>query len=166
MKINFPFLTRKSDETGEPQTMWHRGRVMMAGGLGGVLLIILIAMFGCQPPQGTIYYGICGALLQQNVAYPETIKHTSIEQYPSALRIYFTHVDAFGQFKLEMLECVFKNDPNKGIQMEKVLYNRQFMDQAIIDKFNVSIPAVILSEPDLTLPEPIPSALESLKQED
>lgn len=174
MKISIPFLKKK--ETGAksadipagdtPLPKWNRARVMLAGWIGGFFLVILLGFVACQPAKGTIYYGICAAFLEQTLPYPETIRHTAIEQYPSATRIYFTSIDAFGQYKLEMIECAYKNDAQKGLIIDRALFNRVDMDKALIDKFNPSIPAIIASEPDLTLPPPLPDALENLKQDD
>jgi hypothetical protein len=146
-----------------PAKVWRRGRVMVAGWIVGLILIILLGFVACQPRQGTIYLGICSAFLEQNVAYPESMRRVSVEQYPSSVRIYFTQIDSFGQFKLEMMECAFKNDPQKGLIMDRALYNRQDMDKAILDKFNVSIGSIVASEPDLTLPPTLPSEIENFK---
>lgn len=174
MKISFPFLKKKETAVAKPDLpvqdtpmpKWNRARLMVAGWIGGFLLVILLGFVACQPPKGTIYYGICSAFLEQVTPYPESLRHTAIEQYPNATRIYFTSTDPFGQYKLEMMECAYKNDPQKGLIIDRALYNRVDMDKAVIDKFNISIPAIIAAKPDLTLPPPLPDALESLKQDD
>ncbi|MCB1530349.1 MAG: hypothetical protein H6853_01135 [Rhodospirillales bacterium] len=142
--------------------VWNRTRVALAGIAAFVLLIILLSLFSCDPPKGSILYGVCGAFLEQNVAYPETIRHESVEQYPRATRINFTSIDAFGQYKMEMIECSFTQDDAGGLMIEKVFFNRREVDSDIIKKFNISIPSIIAAEPDLTLPPPAEDMLEGL----
>lgn len=152
------------DETGKPT--YHRGKVFAAGFTIFLLLIILIAMFSCGPRKGTILYGICKTYLEQNVPYPETIVPTNVEQYPSATRIYYTSVDPFGQFKLEYIECVYSNDKDGMLQVDKVLFNRREEPADRIKAFNVSLGAIVAGEPDLTLPEPLPDINELLENLD
>lgn len=132
--------------------------------------ILLTIIQSCTPKKGTILYGICGGFLEQQILFPETIKHTRVEQYRKAVRIYYNHIDGFGEYQLEMIECSFIQDPEKGVQLEMVfidsikevtektrapgkgrLYKVQ---QDYIDKFNNSLsPAAILTNnPNLNLP--------------
>lgn len=154
--------TSEAEDEGR-KVVWNRTRIFMAGFAGFVLLVIVLSVFSCQPRQGTILFGICRTFLEQLVAYPPTIQPVSVEQYPRAVRIYFTQVDAFGQYKLEMLECVFMMDDQKGLQMEQALYNRRQVDKTVIDKFNMSIPSVIASEPNLDVPPPLPASIEQYR---
>lgn len=141
----------------------RKRKFILFGSIGALLLIILLSVFACQPRKGSILYGICSAYLEQQIPYPETIRHGRVEQYPKAVRIYYTHIDAFGQYQLEMIECSFIQDPVKGAQIEKILHNRDEVDQEKIRKFNISLSAVMAGEPDLTLPPPMAHALRGLK---
>lgn len=136
--------------------------------MGVVLLLTIIQ--SCTPKKGTILYGLCGAFLEQQILFPETIKHTRVEQYRKAVRIYYTHIDGFGEYQLEMIECSFIQDPAKGVQLESVFIDsikesteksrtpgkgRLYkVKQDYIDKFNNSLsPAAILkNNPNLILP--------------
>ncbi|HPD83040.1 MAG: hypothetical protein R3D88_03915 [Alphaproteobacteria bacterium] len=136
----------------------------------GLLFIIVIIFQSCAPRKGTILYGLCSAFLEQQIPFPETIKHTSVEQYPKAVRIYFTYIDGFGQYQFEMTECSFKNDAQNNILLDRVFFNyikditekervagkgRLYeVKKDSIDLFNRSqSPAVIISQdPDLSLP--------------
>ncbi len=140
--------------------------------------IIVIIIFGtftlvqsCAPRKGSLLYGICQGFLEQQVTFPKTLRHTSVEQYPRALRIYFTHIDAFGQYQFEMTECTFKQDPQKGVQLERVFFNqiKEITDSErvdgkgrlyevrpeVIDLFNKSKSAqsIMSQDPDLSLPQ-------------
>lgn len=142
---------------------WNRGLVGLAGGAGVILLIVIFSIFSGGPRQGSILYGICDAFLEQNIAYPETIRRASVEQYPKATRIHFTSIDAFGQYKMEMIECSFAQDNAGNLRVDKVFFNRREMDAGKVKKFNISIPAIIAAEPDLSLPEPMPDILKDIR---
>ncbi len=136
----------------------------------GFLLLTLLVMKACEPAKGTILYGICGAFLEQQLEYPETIQHNYVEQYSSAIRVYYSHTDGFGQYLTEYIECSFEQDPKKGLQLKSVIFNtiklitkkepiknkgRLYeVEQKYIDKFNESnsINVILSTEPDLTLP--------------
>jgi hypothetical protein len=147
----------------EGQPVYHRGKLFIAGFTVILLLIVVIAMFSCGPEKGTILYGICKTYLEQNVPYPETIQPTRVEQYPSATRVYYTSVDAFGQFKMEQIECVYSTNENNTLQIDKVLINRHEEEQEKVSMFNKSLAAIVAGEPDLTLPTPLPDINEQLE---
>ena len=135
------------------------------------IFIVVLIVNSCTPAKGNILYGLCGTFLEQQVQFPHTLKHTSVEQYPKAVRIYFTYIDSFGQYQFEMMECTFVQHPQKGVQLDRVFFNyvkevtekervggkgRLYeVKQEHIDLFNNSkAPLSILShEPDLTLPQ-------------
>lgn len=131
---------------------YHRGKIAGVAITGILLLIILFSVFSCGPRKGNMLYGICKTYLEQNIPYPETIRHTNVEQYPSATRIYFTSIDPFGQYKLEYLECVYKFDAQNNVSVDKILLNRREEPQEKIDLFNKSLSAIVAGKPDLTLP--------------
>jgi hypothetical protein len=151
-------------EAGVPT--YHRGKLFAAGFTIFVLIIVLISVFSCGPREGTILYGICKTYLEQNIPYPETIKPTNVEQYPSASRIYYTSIAPFGQFRLDQIECVYKTDAENTLQVDKVLFNRREEDPEKVKKFNVSLAAIVAGKPDLTLPEPLPDINELLENLD
>lgn len=163
-----PIFVDDEDEDGPDPGMpqYHRGRVFMAGFGIFLLLVIVISIFSCGPRKGTILYGICKTYLEQAIPYPETIKPTNVEQYPSATRIYYTSIDPFGQFKLEQIECVYAQDPNGNLLVQKILMNRQEVDADKVKSFNESLSAIIAGKPDLTLPEPMPDINELLENLD
>jgi len=144
---------------------------IVVGVLGiAVLFLTLMIVQSCTPQKGGIIYGMCDAFLEQQTPFPETINHTTVEQYRKAVRIYYTHIDAFGEYQLELVECSFRQDPQRGVQLESVYFDHvkesteksraegkgrlYQVKQDYIDLFNKSAsPAAILAgEPDLSLP--------------
>lgn len=99
----------------------------------GIIVIasVLILSFGAYsvlqsiaPKKAPLLYAICSGFLEQQVTFPKTLRHTSVEQYSKATRIYFTHTDAFGQYQFEMTECTFKQDPKQGVLLDRVFFNQ------------------------------------------
>jgi len=147
--------TRDQGEEGEPppkKPQWRRERLIALAGAAGLLLIILLGMLSCSPKKGTILYGICSAFLEQMITYPHTIQHTAVEQYPAAVRIYYTQTDAFGQYGLEMIECGFERTGEGQLKFVKGMRNREAFDAETVRRLNLSIPAIVAAKPDLTLP--------------
>ena len=144
---------------------------IVVGSLGVIILFVVVSTIqSCTPRKGTILYGMCGAFLELQVPYPETIHHSSVEQYRKAVRIYYTHTDAFGQYMMRKIECAFIQDPVKGVQLESVIldhidditYNKPIVGKGklyevrpeYIDAFNESdsASAILLNEPRVILP--------------
>lgn len=163
-----PIFIDEEEDTGPDPGMpqYHRGRVFLAGFTVFLLIVTVISIFSCGPRKGSILYGICKTYLQQSVPYPETIVPTNVEQYPSATRIYYTSVDPFGQFKLEQIECVYAQDPNGNMLVQKILMNRQEVEADKVKAFSDTLPAVVAGKPDLTLPEPQPDINQILEEID
>lgn len=136
-----------------------------------VLFIITIIVQSCAPQRGNILYAMCSDFLKLHIPYPTTIKETRVDFYRKAVRIYYTHIDAFGEYQLETVECSFFQDENLGVQLESVFYDSvkevtnkvrtpgkgkvYEVTRKNIDLFNKSrSPAAMLSlEPDLIIPD-------------
>lgn len=131
---------------------------------GGLLLLVLLMMFACGPAKGTAMYGICRTFLELYLKYPTTLGISYVEQYDMAVRIGYTHTDAFGQYSLNMMECAFRQDPNMGLALDSVLYNRKPLDPAMVADFNATVPTVLAFPADLRLPPPLGTTLMDLKK--
>lgn len=114
---------------------------------GAVLLLIILMMYSCQPKQGSMAFGICSVFLELNTPYPETLDYTGLEGSRTAVRIYFTNIDPFGEYKLEMIECTFGKDEKGGMKLTDIKRNRRSVDAEEIRKFNALLPTIIASDP-------------------
>ena len=122
------------------------------GALGIIMLIILLSVYSCQPKKGSMAYGICSTFLELNTPYPHTLRYTDLEGSRTAVRIYFTNIDPFGEFKQEMIECKFGPDEKMGMKLTEVLRNRHAMDPVLVKKFNLTLPTIMASDPYIVLP--------------
>ncbi len=124
------------------------------GLLGGLLLLVLLSVYGCQPKKGSMAYGLCSTFLELNTVYPQTLNYIDLEGSRTAVRIYYTSIDPFGQYKQEMMECKFGPDEKMGMKITEVLRNRRPMDADLIKKFNMTLPTIMASDPYLVMPGP------------
>lgn len=141
----------------------------------GVTLIILIFVIvmtvqSFAPRKGNILYGICTHFIELQLQFPDTIKQKEIELYRKGVRIYYTHMNGYGEERLEMSECSFRQSPQAGVQLENVYFNYvkniTAEDRIIgkgrlyevkpeyIDLFNRSLsPAAVLEDNKLVIPD-------------
>ncbi|HEU4839477.1 MAG TPA: hypothetical protein VFS88_08725 [Micavibrio sp.] len=122
------------------------------GALAVAVVITLLTIFSMQPKKGPMSYGICSTFLEMQTPYPNTLNYSGIEGSRTALRIYFTSIDPFGEYKLEMIECTFGPDDAGGMKLTQVTRNRRPVDAAIVDKFNKTLPIIMASDPYLVIP--------------
>ncbi len=145
-------LSKASKELSGKKKKDVAGKYILYGAGGVIFLMLILIVYSCQPAKGGMAYGICATFLEQIIPYPGTIRHTAVEGSRTAVRIYYTHVDPFGEYKQEMMECKFGPDPKMGMRVLQVTKNRQLVDQQKVNKFNLSLPTVMASEPDQTMP--------------
>ena len=144
--------------------------IIWSASVFGLLFLIFIIVQSCAPRKGNILYGMCMSFLELQVPFPDTIQPKEIEFYRKGARIYFTHLDGYGEYRLETIECAFEQDPQKGVQLDSAYFNyvkastnkerivgkgRLYaVKQEEIDLFNKSLsPAAILQDIDLSLPD-------------
>ncbi len=126
---------------------------ILYGGAGILVMLIALAIFSLQPKKGPMSYGICSTFLEMNTPYPNTLQYTDLEGSRTALRIYFSSIDPFGEQKQEMIECTFgPDDAGTGMKLTKVSRNRRPIDSEIVNKFNATLPIIIASDPYLVMP--------------
>ena len=121
--------------------------------IGLFAVLILIALFSCDTaPKGGLAYALCATFAERLVPFPPTITVNGLEQGRKATRVYYTHTDAFGQFRQEMLDCEFGTDAEGRTIMTRVELNRRPVPEEEIESFNSVLGAVAQSDPDQTLP--------------
>lgn len=130
---------------------------------GVALFIALIVFWGFQKPMGTPRYGVCRTFIELQLPYPETLQINTAEESALAVRIYFSHIDAFGSSRLNMIECEYKTDPRLGLILAEVHINRQPIPQEELTMFNFTVGFILANPPDLTLPRFRDGSLNSLK---
>ncbi len=173
-KISKPSLDTKKNtvESIKQRRAYKRRQTRkwtIIGGVATLLSGLIWALF--IPYKGSMTYGVCKVFLENYVLYPQSIRISTVDDYGASVRVWFTYLDSFGEYKLEPLQCFYKmtTDEDKkkygnvGFVLEKATINRREISQNIIDRFNYSILGIVASPPDLSLPMPIPDSLEDLQ---
>lgn len=128
------------------------------------LYLILIAFLGYglwwmfKPFQSSIQYGICKIFIELNVPYPYTIYYSEVLNFSDgSVRVWFSHYDSFGDYRLMPTECHFKQDKQGGLALLRITFAGREVDQETVERFNHGIPAILANPPDLTYPTPLPN---------
>ena len=75
--------------------------------------------------------------------YPHTIYVSEVNQLTSgAMRLWYTHTDAFGEFRMEEFRCTIERDPQTGRQFlsEVRMGEKIYIDQETLKNWNGAIP--------------------------
>lgn len=127
------------------------------------VLFVLFLVWGFMPLQGTIYFGICKTFLELRLQYPSTIKYRSVDDFGNSVRIGFVHIDGFGEFRFENIQCYFELDETGQIRMSQAKINRRDIAEEHVTAFNPAIPGLVANPPNLSLPPWIPDNLSDLQ---
>lgn len=135
---------------------------MAAAGVGA-LLIAFSGYYLFKPYEGGMTFGICKVFLERSVRYPSHLILGSVEKFDTSVRIWYTQVDAFGEYRLEPIQCYYKPDDTQGYILEKITINRRELDTQVVEEFNKVLPIIREYPPDLTIPYPLSDSLEDLQ---
>lgn len=134
--------------------------VFMVLGLFSYGIYFLFAPF-----KAGITYGICKTFLELNLPYPDTLLLSEVVVTRNgSVRIWFTHTDAFGSYRLDSFQCTFAVDEQtKTNYLAEVKFGKLNVDPIEVERFNLALPYLVKNPPDLSLPTPIPDSLESIE---
>ena len=141
----------------------------------GALIAVMVLMIGGiiywqnqnRPYKASPAFGICRNFLELYTQYPDYIRIASVtERAPSKLehvvRVWYSQRDAFGQSRMERMECFF-GKTSDGIRMSKVMIDTRELPYKDIKSFNAALPAIQKIDTDLTVPSGFPSRIQDLK---
>lgn len=123
--------------------------------IGVLAVFIFLFWYGSQPLKAGREYGVCRTFVELNIPYPTTFKITEFDKYGPSLRLFFTYTDEFGATRSQMIECLIKPDPVKGLVAEKISIDREPIPEQKLADFNASIPGILQTEMDLRVPRPV-----------
>lgn len=138
-------------------------RLKWAGILTGVLFLTWAISGLFAPYKGDARFGICKVFLENSVRYPSHLRLSTVEDFGNSIRIWYAQTDAFGEYKLEQIQCFYKSDEQLGMILEKITFNRRPIDEQKVADFNLILPVVLQNLPDLSYPSPLPDSLEDLQ---
>jgi hypothetical protein len=118
----------------------------------GVVIVILLYLWGTQPLRGSINFGICKVYIEQNTTYPHEIRYISLSEQPGVARIEYVIMNEFGTYESKTITCRFRPDPEIGVAVASIVINRETIPNEKITHFNLGIPAILANPPDLASP--------------
>lgn len=133
------------------------------GAAAAVAFICWAGFYLFKPYKAGMTFGICKTFLELNVQFPQDLRLSTVEDYGQYIRIWYTQLDAFGEYRMESIQCHFRADEVTGAAVEKILINRKELEPARITEFNKIIPTILAFPPDLTVPPPLPDSLQDLQ---
>lgn len=136
-------------------------RVVIGVAVAGILYWAYTTLFTYQ--KGAMTFGLCKVFLELQVEYPPELHLSYATPFSKTVRLSYVSHDSYGQVQSSMMDCVYKQDPKRGILLDKVLVNRRQVDPEIIEKFNATIPTIYAFPPDLTYPLGLPDNIRALK---
>ena len=128
-----------------------------------VFFLAFIAYYLFKPFKGSLPYRVCKLFLENSVVYPQHLRLSTVEEFETSVRIWYTQIDSFGEYRLEPIQCYFRKDPDRGTILDKVLINRREVPASKVENFNRALPAIVRLKMDLTLPIPLPDNLKDLQ---
>jgi hypothetical protein len=145
-----------------------RNRMFM---LGGAVLFMGAMYYLFKPFEGGITYGICKTFLELYVQNPRSLRLSTVDDFGDNVRIWFTQVDSFGEYRMEPIQCYFRysTDADKkkygevSVVLDKVTVSRRELDPELVARFNPAIIGIIQNPPSLILPTALDDSLEDLQ---
>lgn len=135
----------------------------LVGTFVGLVLVFLAYDYLFAPRKGGMPYAICKMYLELNVRFPQDLRLSTVKNYGKYVRIWYTQLDAFGEYRMENIECYYRRDKETGLSVEKILIDRREVDTEKVALFNKILPVIKQNPPDLTLPTRLPDSLENLQ---
>ncbi len=124
-------------------------------GIGAVLFAFIITLM-LMPPYGTIRFGLCKSFVELNDPYPQFLEWVTAQESGMAVIIDYNRTDAFGQRTLNQIRCFFKEDPKKGLLLDRVNINgdNEFPQEGkdYVDRFNMGVLSLLQNQPSVIRP--------------
>ncbi len=156
----------ESEKLRDPPNFERNRKIFKWGLIGGcAALLIWLLYYLFAPFQATMAYGICKVFMERQVSYPNTVRVSQVEEFESSVRIWYAQINSFGEYRLDQIQCYYKQDPVTGSALDKITINRREVDPAQVAAFNKTLPAILANPPDLIIPAPLPDSLEDLTVE-
>lgn len=130
----------------------------------GLILLTLPALFYLvhwmfKPFSSDMRFGFCRVFLELNVQYPQKLVLSEVEERSKFVRIWYMKTDAFGQERMENMECFHGYDETKGYFISKIRIDRREVDPEKVARFNTSLSTIMAYPPELTYPRRLRDAL-------
>ncbi len=136
--------------------------------IGAIFIVIAfisyIVWWGTRSYKATEEYGICRSLLELFIPYPHTIYVSEIKPLrDGSLKLWYTHIDAFGEYRMEEFICGLERDAKTGaLKLSSIKVNKVYIDKLKIKHLNNAL--IYFQENPLVLnwPAALPDSIDNL----
>jgi hypothetical protein len=146
----------------KPKKRKKSKKKIIFGSVVAIFALIIWALL--QPIKGSVKFGICQVFVERTLTYPIEMKVTQVIESGNQVRMDYSTVNEYGEYILSSAECNFKPDPVTTWALTDVQINHDKVPQDKLAIFNSTIPFIISSLPDLTLPDDMVGNLQELKR--
>lgn len=137
-----------------------------------IALLIFLSFFGYvlwflfKPFKATAEYGICKTFIELTISYPHTLYVSEIQTLrDGTMRLWYSHIDPFGEYRMESFECKFTHDPNTGLvsSVDEIKMSKINMDPKQLEALNNALPYFAANPLIETWPAALPDDVGALQ---
>lgn len=131
---------------------------------GFIILFSYAFWWLSKPFKATATYGICRSILELYIPYPHTL-HVSelIPQRDGSIKLWFAHIGAFGENRMESFQCKLENNPKTGlIELTELKLHKIQISPERVKHLNNAMPYFIETPLVLNWPSKLPDSLNDL----
>ncbi len=134
---------------------------------GFLALFAYIVWFLFKPFKASAEYGICRSVLELTVPYPSSIHVSELKnKRDGSMLLWYTHTDAFGEYRMENFICKFRVNQKTGItELAEVKMGKVAMDPQRLAFLNNAMIYFAENPLILTWPTALPDSIGDLKLE-
>ena len=120
-----------------------------------------------KPFKASAEYGICRSIMELTVPYPSSIYVSELKsKRDGSMVLWYTHTDAFGEYRMENFTCKFRINEQTGItELAEVKMRKVTMDPQKLAFLNNAMPYFAENPLILTWPSALPDSIAGLKLE-
>ena len=155
----------EAQEMVQKSSLQDRERIKRKKKFRNAILLLIVPIIGFavhwlfKPFESDIRFGFCRVFLELYVQYPDMLVLSHVEEKRDFVRIWYVQYDAFGQERMQNMQCHHAFDENGSYYISKILVDRREIDPERVAKFNTSLTTILAHPPDLTYPRRIQDAL-------
>lgn len=131
------------------------------------LFFVYAAWFLIKPFKASAKYGICRTMLELQLSYPQTLYVSEVKnKRGGAMEIWYTYVDAFGEYRMEPFICKVEQVSSTGFPVVTELrMNKISINPERLTFLNNAMPYFVENPYVLDYPAPLPDSLGDLQLE-
>ncbi len=120
-----------------------------------------------KPFKASAQYGICRTVLELTVSYPYSIYVSEIKpKRDGSLELWYTHTDAFGEYRMESFKCKIAVNPQTGtFEISELKMHKVTMDPEKVAFLNNAMPYFNENPLILNWPAELPDSIGDLQFE-